>query len=94
MMKRRYRILFAVLLRAFPPSFRRRYGDGMEDAFVSRCAERRALGTWSLWTFLLQTALDMTSAGLRERLHLRKRGHKPLVVWNDRRYLRLLKHDF
>ena len=62
------RLVFEVLLRAFPGPFRARYGDGMRETFAARWREHRALGPLRLAGLVWRTAADMLVSGLRERV--------------------------
>ena len=59
---------FDLLLRAFPPAFRRRHGDDMRDAWAQALAYARAAGRMRTAGFLVRTAIDVVGAGIRERI--------------------------
>jgi len=59
--------LFRLLLGTFPPRFRARHREGMEELFLDELENARRQGRASTGWFLARAALDMTRSGLVER---------------------------
>jgi len=75
---RRYRNWYAKLLRFYPTSYRRRFGEGMEQTFADLCRERveagRGLLAFTLWIFF-----ETSSAILKENGKLMMVRYKRIV---------------
>ena len=77
--------LYRVLLRAYPRSFRERYGAAMTAAFVDLASERRAGGgLLALGVLLVQTAVDVATNAAAEHRSERRR-HRQYVSLHGRR---------
>lgn len=63
---RRYRRLYAALLRLYPEPFRGRFAAGMEQTFHDLCREQRAAGR-GLFAFALGLFVETSAGILRER---------------------------
>ncbi len=72
---RRYRTVYARLLRLYPRPFRDRFEEGMAQTFHDMCRENSAAGRsplgFALWTFL-ETSLQMGKENLRHMPELGK----------------------
>ena len=62
------RALFRLGLFAYPATFRRRWGEGMREAFYDAWAEAHARGGHRAALFTVRTALNLIRTGLGERL--------------------------
>jgi predicted permease len=59
--------LYRLLLRLFPPSFRRRFGDDMTALFSDRLREARGAGVVAVFLLWLRAVADVVLHGLGER---------------------------
>ncbi len=67
----RYERIYSELLSWYPPQFRERVGESMEQTFRDLCNERRSAGQ-SLFSFALWTYFDTAQAIIREeKKHMR-----------------------
>ncbi|MCZ6915248.1 MAG: ABC transporter permease [Gemmatimonadetes bacterium] len=65
--------LLRVFLLAYPPAFRRAFGDDMMEVHRDRCREEWRRGRWwGLTTYWVSTALDLIEDGLAERFASRR----------------------
>ncbi len=66
---KRYRTIYAMLLRLYPPPFRERFGDGMEQTFHDLCREHKGAGRGlfglALWIFY-ETALGIVKENITQ----------------------------
>lgn len=77
---RRYRVLYAMLLRLYPQAFRERFGEGMEQTFHDLCQERNAAGRWLLG-FVLETSCETLIGIVQENTtHMPQLGKTMLRV--------------
>ena len=74
-------ILFSLLLRLFPRSFRNAFGDEMRRVFVDQRLAAQGRGWYARASLWMRTVAGMTSAAWRERRDGRQavRGRVPLV---------------
>ena len=87
-------ILYRLLLRAFPASFRDRFGRDMADVFVDRLRTARAVGLVAVGSLWARTAVDVVKHGFAERRADRARAHIAThgrvamwsSTWQDLRY--------
>lgn len=76
--------LYPLLLRCFPASFRRRFGDDMAALFADRHAAARRLGRTAVALLWIRTIADVVRHGLSERLAVRRTHATSLAgVWHD-----------
>jgi len=77
---RRYRALYAMLLRLYPRPFRERFGEGMAQTFHDLCRERsdarRGLFGLALWIFF-ETLMGI---GTEHKIHMPQLGKTTLRV--------------
>src|SRR6185295_15776074 len=65
--------VYRVLLRAYPPAFRERFGAAMEQAFRDRYRAAAARGAAGVIALALRTGLDILVNAIAVRLHQRER---------------------
>ncbi len=75
---KRYRWLYARLLRLYPEPFRSRFGESMEQTFHDLCRERQAAKA-NLFIFALGVFVETSVQVLRERMALVMPTRKTLV---------------
>jgi predicted permease len=86
---------YRLLLRAFPKSFRARFGRDMAEVFADRLADARHRRVTNVARLLVRTGLDAIAHGLAERrLDRRRKRRSPMLsgITSDVAYaLRLMK---
>ena len=65
--------IYRHLLRAYPPEFRLRFGDGMQQVFRDRYAARSQRGRVAATAFLVRTIADVAINAAALRFHARER---------------------
>lgn len=75
---RRYRALYARLIRLYPETMRRRFAEGMEQTFHDLCRERQAAGG-GLFAFVLGLFAETSVGIVRERMALLMPPQKNLL---------------
>jgi predicted permease len=76
--------VYRLLLRCFPASFRRRFGDDMAALFADRHAAARRLGRTAVAMLWIRTIADVVGHGLSERRAVRRTEGTSLAgVWQD-----------
>jgi predicted permease len=79
---------YALLLRAYPRPYRRRFEGDMQRAFAAEHADARARGAWTTALFWIRTVLDAVRFGLAERRSPRSPIESPRRRWNPGSELR------
>jgi hypothetical protein len=70
--------IYRLLLRAFPPAFRARFGDDMAELFADRCRDATRQGAKTVAMLWIRAILDVTRAGWSER-RAKRRHLSPAV---------------
>ena len=80
-------IVYRLLLRAFPASFRDRFGNDMADVFADRLRAARAAGGLAVATLCTRTAADVVTHGIAERRAERARAriatYRRATMWSS-----------